>query len=250
MIKKIISKKGSHVGVVVSFVIFVTFLVFLYTIVQPATVREKDRQYLLDYLTLNLIGNSTIEMSTLIINVDEPIQSGKDCINLQSLDEETIPLELRDNLIFKNPDGESLSYTIQNINVIHLRTGEDFLGVITIYVSENFTGLIDDSIGGCDPDPYPVGYLKTFSEIFETKIYKLNESYYADYEGLKASLGIPEGTEFNFYIYDSMRSEPPIISAKIQEPPTDRSVFVEETPIQYADEEGNILFGFLVVEIW
>ena len=55
MIKKIISKKGSHVGVVVSFVIFVTFLVFLYTIVQPATVREKDRQYLLDYLTLNLI---------------------------------------------------------------------------------------------------------------------------------------------------------------------------------------------------
>ena len=43
MIKKIKSKKGSHVGVVVSFVIFVTFLIFLYTIIQPATVREKDR---------------------------------------------------------------------------------------------------------------------------------------------------------------------------------------------------------------
>ena len=247
---KAINKKGSHIGFVVSFVIFVTFLVFLYTIIQPVTVRERSREYILDYLTLNLIGNSTIELNTLIIEVIDPLQANKDCINLQSIGVDVIPLELRDNLVFKNPDGESLEYDIQNINVLHLRTGVGFLGIINVYASEEFTGLINENIGGCDPDPYPIGYLKTYDEIFEVKIVELSEAYYADYEALKITLGIPDGTEFNFYVYDSLRSEPPIISAEMQEPPTDRSVFVQETPIQYISEAGDTLFGFLVVEVW
>jgi len=249
MIKKIISKKGSHVGMVVSFVMFVTFLVFLYTIIQPVTVREKDKNYILDYIALNLLGNTTVEMSTLIINVDEPIQGDKDCINLQQIGINQIPLELRKNLIFKTPEGESLVYQDVNDNVIHVRTGNNFLGIIRVYASEEFSGLIE-SVGGCDPHAYPIGNLKFYSEMSEEKMYELNESYYTDYEGLKIELGIPEGTEFNFYIYDSQRSEPPIISADIQEPPTDRSVFVEETPIQYTNENGDTLFGFLKIEVW
>jgi len=247
MIKKIKSKKGSHVGVVVSFVIFVTFLIFLYTIIQPATVREKDRQYLLDYLTANLIGNSTGNMTTMVINVDNFVSSP--CINLQQISLDEIPVEMRDHLSFSIGDIE-LSYDLQNINTIHIEIpSEGFQGSIKVIYSEeiipNFANL-----NGCDPHSYPTGYVKTFSEIFETKMYELNESYYVNYEALKIALGIPEGTEFNFYIYDSQRNEPPIISAKIQEPPTDRSVFVEETPIQYADGDGNLLFGFLKVEIW
>ncbi len=246
---KIKNKKGSHVGVVVSFVIFVTFLVFLYLILQPSTARERDKQYILDYLTLNLIGNASMEISSLVIEVSEPLQANKDCINLQSIDEETIPLNLRDNLLFINPEGESLEYYPLNVNVIHLRTGENFLGLINVYVSEEFTGLINENIGGCDPNPYPVGNLKTYKEIFESKLFELNESYYLDYEGLKSYLGIPLGTEFNFYVYDLSRSEL-IISAEMYELPIDQSVFVEETPIQYVNDAGEPLFGFLVVKVW
>jgi len=251
MIKKIKNKKGSHVGVVVSFVIFVTFLIFLYTIIQPATVREKDRQYLLDYLTANLIGNSTGNMTTMIVNVVNPILAGKKCVNLQNIigeGEGEIPLYMINHLSF-TASGESFLYEESGQGLL-VNVGEGFQGIITITYSENLTPLPYVSVGGCDPHSYPTGYVKTFSEIFETKMYELNESYYVNYEALKIALGIPEGTEFNFYIYDSQRNEPPIISAKIQEPPTDRSVFVEETPIQYADGDGNLLFGFLKVEIW
>ena len=66
------NRKGSHVGVVVSFVVFVTFLVFLYLIIQPATIRERDKQYILDYLKLNLVSNSTIALikSPLILRLN------------------------------------------------------------------------------------------------------------------------------------------------------------------------------------
>jgi len=236
------------VGVVVSFVVFVTFLVFLYTIVQPVTVRERSRQYILDYLTLNLIGNSTGNMSTMIVNVEEPVEP-QSCLNLQQvINDDQIPEYMINNLVFKTSE-EIFTYGINNPN-IRVNTGNGFQGVITVIYSKDIVPLEYDGLLGCSPKNYPVGHVKSYSEIFETKMYELNETYYANYEGLKAELGIPEGTEFNFYIYDSQRSEPPIIKAEIQEPPTDRSVFIQETPIQYIDENGNTLFGFLKIIIW
>ena len=247
MIKKIISKKGSHVGVVISFVVFVTFLVFLYTIIQPATVREKDKSYILDYITLNLIGDSTGNITSLIIQIEGPIP--KTCVQLQNVPEETIPGDMWHNLVFRNPTGENLDYYLKQ-NKIYIYCGLNFDGIINTYYSEDTIGQENDALSkDCYPHENTFGYIKTFSEVFETKMYELNESYYTDYEALKIALGIPFGTEFNFYIYNSDRSEI-IISAKIQEPPTDRSVFVQETPIQYIDENGNKMFGFLKVEIW
>lgn len=246
MIKKIISKKGSHVGVVVSFVIFITFLIFLYTIIQPSTVREKDKSYILDYLTLNILGNSTGYITTLTVLIEDQVP--KECVKIQS-----IVSDIPDNedLVFKNQNGDTLTYAFSGEGFL-VEVGIGFNGYLKIYYSD----ILGSSLGTpyCPNGNTPITnveptLVKIFIEIFETKMYELNESYYEDYEGLKAYLGIPEGTEFNFYIYNSDRSEI-IISAKNYEPPTDRSVFVEETPIQYSDENGNKMFGFLKVEVW
>lgn len=246
MIKKIKNKKGSHVGVVVSFVVFVTFLVFLYIIIQPITVREKDKSYILDYITLNLMENSTGNTTTMTIFIEDSVP--KECIKIQS-----IVADIPDNedLLFKNNEGDTLTYAISGGGFL-VEVGTDFDGLLKIFYSDALgNSLGNPSCTGSTPitgvEPTLV---RTFSEIFETKMYELNETYYANYDGLKVELGVPEGTEFNFYIYDSQRSKPPIIKAEIQLPPTDRSVFVEETPIQYIDENGNTLFGFLVVKVW
>jgi len=245
MIKKIVNKKGSHVGVVVSFVIFVTFLIFLYTILQPATVRERDRQYILDYLTLNIIGNSSGEISTLIINVIEST-GAKNCINMQTIYPYIEGYE--NNLLIKNDSNFILSYSFNPSTDVWIETGEDFTGILKVYSGDEVVRSPESDATGCLPRLSSTGYVKSYSEIFESKIEDLNETYYADYEGLKVELGLSEGTEFNFYILDSLRNV--IISAEIQPPPTDRSVYVEETPIQYIDKNGNTLFGFLVVKIW
>jgi len=251
------NKKGSHVGVVVSFVIFVTFLVFLYVILHPVTAREREKQYILDYLILNILGESEGNLTTMIINVEYPVHHNKDCLNLnqillsegEPLEEGKIPFEMWGHLSFTS-NGTQYSYYIKNKNNLYVGVPPLFQGILTVVYSEDITPDPADDLSNCDPHAYPLGYIRTFSEIFETKIHELEEEYYDNYEGLKAFLGLPEDTNFNFYVYDSERNEPPIIECKIQEPPTTISVFVEETPIQYTDESGNKMFGFLIVEVW
>ena len=256
MIKKISrkNKKGSHVGVVVSFVIFITFLVFLYAILEPVTVRHRDKQYILDYLKFNLLGEATGNMTTMLLKVDEPV-GPQPCLNLQQIidgeepiEEGCIPEYMVNNLMFKTSE-EQFTYE-RNSGNLRVNTGTGFQGIITIIYSEDFEPLPYDGVPGCSPKSYRVGFVRTFSEVFGVKMLQLNETYYLDYKGLKAQLGIPEGTEFNFYVYDGARSEPPIISAEMYPVPTDTTVYVEETPIQYIDENGDTVFGFLLVKIW
>ena len=48
------NKKGSHVGMMLSFVIFVTFLVFLYSVLYPMVKIGQDKKLILDNLILEL----------------------------------------------------------------------------------------------------------------------------------------------------------------------------------------------------
>lgn len=239
------NKKGSHVGVVVSFVIFVTFLIFLYTMLQPITVKERGREYILDYLTLNLLGEATGNLTTMVIHIDEEVNPPFTCVQLQNFNQH-LDRSLWGNLLFNDPDGNEITYEERN-NKIYVNTGTGFSGILTVYYSENIIGE-QESMSPCSPHETNVGYIRSFSELFGTKMYELKDEYDLNYEGLKAHLGIPEGTEFNFYVLDGARK--PIISAEMYKIPTDRSVYVEETPIQYLNEDGNMIFGFLLVKIW
>ncbi len=49
------NKKGSHVGMMLSFVIFVTFLVFLYSVLSPVVKTEQDKKLVLDSLILEMV---------------------------------------------------------------------------------------------------------------------------------------------------------------------------------------------------
>ncbi len=238
------NKKGSHVGVVVSFVVFVTFLVFLYLIIQPATIQARDKQYILDYLKLNLAEDSTIEITSVTIEVEDT--GSKNCVNLQNIDEAIIPSELFGNLVFKNSSGDVLVYEIQGQG-IEVGTGTNYAGIITVYYSPDIIGE-QGSLGGCNPHSDPQGVIKTYTEITEEKLNALSNLYTFDYEGLKAMFGIPDDTDFNFYILNSEREV--VISAKNSEIPSNTNVFVEETPLQYMNGDGNVVFGFLKLEVW
>ena len=48
-------KKGSHVGIMLSFVIFVTFLVFLYSVIQPIIKTGQEKKISLDSLKIELV---------------------------------------------------------------------------------------------------------------------------------------------------------------------------------------------------
>ena len=63
--------KGSHVGMILSFVIFVGFLFFVFTILQPKLNFSGNKQDFLDYLELELIKNVSANFSIANININE-----------------------------------------------------------------------------------------------------------------------------------------------------------------------------------
>jgi len=241
-----LNKKGSHVGFVVSFVIFITFLIFLYAILQPTITRDRGKNYILGFLSFNFINSSSSEVTTMTINVEEPV-GPQSCINLQQIvDDDKIPEYMVDHLLFKT-DEETFTYQ-KNLPNIRVNTGNGFQGILNVYYSEKITPLPYDGVSGCSPKNYPLGVIKTYTEVFESNIEELYDSYYAEYGELKLQLGIPEGTEFSFILYDAERNI--IYEAKNEDPPETQSVYSEEIPIEYIDGEGQLKFGFLVITVW
>lgn len=50
------NKKGSHVGMMLSFVIFITFIVFLYSILQPLLTMRQNKEFALESLKIELVN--------------------------------------------------------------------------------------------------------------------------------------------------------------------------------------------------
>lgn len=246
------SRKGSHVGFIMSFLIFVTFVVFLFSILQPTIQKERTKNYVLDNLKLTLLENASSEVTSVSISIEEST-GNKFCARLNSVDEEAIPEEYRENLIIKNSSEDVLNYTLSGgENVIEIETGQYFTGTLTAYYSNTFSESETSVSGGCTPyspnDEYVVGTIKTYSESTESDFLELNETYYEDYENLKVSLGVPEGTEFSFSLLNSTRDE--IFTSEIESPPESINIYVSEVPTKYISEGGETEFGFLRIKVW
>lgn len=53
----ILNKKASHAGIMISFAIFVTFIIFLIIILDPAAKKPESKDKLVDFIELKLIEN-------------------------------------------------------------------------------------------------------------------------------------------------------------------------------------------------
>jgi len=239
-------KRGSHVGMVLSFVIFITFLVFLYSIIEPAVKTQGDKQALLDYLKRELIQNFSAEMASVTITVEKTIP--QNCIELENLVTE---LDIISTVIVKGETENILSNQISGNNLQIDREGiGDFF--FKIYQAEEFEELGGGTFSSCkllkygeSKKEYTIGLTRTDEYIFETKIIRLIDEYENNYEDLKDELKIPLGSEFGFsFRYDNET----IIGT--EEKNVSINIYSEEIPTQYIDGEANILPGFITVKVW
>ena len=63
------NKLGSHVGMIISFVIFITFIVFLYTVVKPAITTGEDKQTILSALEMQILENISANLTTATVQI-------------------------------------------------------------------------------------------------------------------------------------------------------------------------------------
>lgn len=241
-------KKGTHVGVVISFLIFVTFLTFLYTIVQPSIKTNTNEKNLLNYLEGELISEISIDLTSVSVGINGAILDTQDCLNLNDL---ITNAEITTNIIVKNNSGNTFdSYLIGSTGLLIDRkdSGTTFF---SIRISEEFPITPPDpgTFTSCedldDVNGYTIGAIRTEKYIFESKIVELKKEYETDYIGLKNKLKVSDENRFGFSFTYTNNT---VIKTKDVNVSID--VYVEEIPIQYIDKNASIVSGLLGIRIW
>ena len=229
-------KKGSHVGIVLSFVIFVTFLVFLYSVVEPMIRTQGNKQLVLDYLEAKLTEKCSANLTSVAITNSSPIQEYDDCLVINNT-----KLELKEFYsIVKDKDKKIVNSTSSEDLLKIAWNGETFFNV---YYSEEPFENFSTSNNNCVDSI--IESIKTKKYIFETKIIDLINEYKNNYKSLKEELMIPAGIEFSFsFTYNNET----IIKTKETEVST--SVYLKKIPIHYIDKKANILPGVMTIKVW
>tara|TARA_Y100000310_G_C20542534_1_gene744013 strand:- start:67 stop:801 length:735 start_codon:yes stop_codon:yes gene_type:complete len=232
--------KGSHVGVVLSFIIFVSFLVLLYpALIDPALDTGENKQALLEHLRTEITENISAELTT--ASVELTLSEGNNCIKLKNFLSST-GITSR-NIVKNDKEKNQASYVSGNFLKINRDSiNDDFFKVES---SQEFASVGDRA--GCveiAEEDYVVGLIRTKEYVFETKIISLVENYRTGYGSLKNELGLPSSTEFDFIFEQNNKTQ---IGVKEE---ISTEIYAEEIPVQYVNKEGGILLGKIIIRIW
>ena len=236
MIRKdlMMDKRGlSHVEMILSFVIFFSFLMFVYIYLVPHI------KIVPDYPSLNNAEKLIIkhvEMNVDFFSLALNVTKFKDCFSVDNFG------TLNWNVLVKNKDGETVSSQIAGILRISL-SGNFYY----IYFSEDFEASSDD-LNGCGKLDFTKGEYELGSKRSETwasfeKLKRLNESYNADYAGLKETLGIKQ--DFAFSLTSS--SGEVLIKADREKPV--KNVLAKES-VAKVYNKNNIENDVLTILVW
>ncbi len=238
------NKRGSHIGIVLSFVIFITFLTFAYIILEPEIIKKDNKESILDSLELNLLEKTFDELTSISVMVNKSLP--QECVEFVDFVTET---SINKRIKVKDERNSLRDARIVNDVDLHIsRESDDYF--FKIYNSDKFEEVGTDSLTGCgklrlDKGDYYVGSVIEKNITFESKIKSLLEDYETDYENLKNELNVPYDTEFGFSFKNS---EEVVNSTEVKNVSVD--VYAREIPIQYIDEEANTRMGVVKIWVW
>lgn len=234
-------KKASHVGLVLSFVIFITFIIFIYSITSPLTTVDRGKQDLLEFLKVELINEFSSDMTTetiLITNTEVP-----NCVKIDTEGESSMITIAKDE-----GTGEILESYFDGGEVEIKRNGATR---IKVYYSNKFINEKEEI--GCtakivEGDDFNFGLIRTLEYVFNNSIVNFSQyiSTPENYEAVKEKFNIPASDNFGFVFEDGDRN----VIVETQEKEVSTDIYVEEIPIQYVDNEANIKPGFLKIKVW
>ena len=231
-------KKGSHVGMMLSFVIFVTFIVFLYSVLQPIIKTGQNKESILNSLKTNIFNRLSSNLIEITLTANDAPQN---CIKLNGFLSE---IEINSKIIVKNQNKELLEFHISGDDLEIKRNDVENV-FFKIYHSEVFEDVQGTSTTPCNQRNYVIGLMNNKSYVSEKNITDFIESYNSDYESLKTELKLPERNEFGFSFINNTGTE---ITVGKENAMT--SIYAEKIPIYYIDEDANILLGFIIIKTW
>jgi hypothetical protein len=221
-------KRGTHIGIIASFSIFILFLVGLYFIMEPVLMQEKDKDLIIQYLELKLIQDFSGNLTTVLINpnITNCMSINYTIIGVNE-DINSIVKDKNNNIIDSEKHGSSLFIKNSTSSIIWI-----------YYAYANFSNTSGIS-GPCTTSR--IGSIRETKEIFEEKIINKTNNF----QEFKDNLNITPGTEFSFSFEMENGT---ILDARVIN--TTREIRVKEVPIQYYNNQANKSNGKLRIKVW
>jgi hypothetical protein len=249
------SKRGSHVGMMLSFVLFITFIMFIYAAIQPVVNTGEDKESMLGYIESKVLENVSSNLTIISLSISGT-NPANPCINLSNFFYIThAPLSNR--IIVKDDlDQEQTPYYVEDYfsNVMVNRTYSN-ITFLKFYISPEFDEVGNSPVA-CElieKEDYTISVISNSNNenVFLGELQRLVDFYNNEsdlcYQELKRQLSIPESSDFGVIFRLSNESE---ISA-VKEIPSKTNVYVKETPIRYVNENtAQIESGFIKIKIW
>lgn len=210
------NKRGSHISFIISFVLFVSFLIFFIGIIKPFEKTETGKGTLLKHLENEIIK----EVSDEVLVVSALEDTSSDC-------------------------SDSEINNLDITNYISQQKGN----LLKIYSSDEFP--TNNFPCTTAPPGYKIGLVRNEIYAIQSKFSELNNSYNDNYETLKTNFGIPEINDFEFSFLN-INKEVIIETSSKETPPTE--VLAELVPITYLDysdeDNAEIKNGYIKVVLW
>ena len=230
-------RKGTHVGVVISFVIFVTFIIFIYLAVQPK-IGVTSKKNLLEQIKNNIIDSVSVEVTSVSVLLFGTGSSAI-CVKLDGFFTDS---GMGQRIKVSNQAGQAIpNIKTEGTSLIVTKAAQDIF--LNIYESEEFNPISSGST--CPISDYNLGLIKTRSSILESEITSLIEKHDSDYSSLKETLGVPIGNEIAFSLAYNDDT-----TIKTIQPNVSISVFSDDVLIRYIKQNGVEESGLLNVKIW
>jgi len=225
---KKIGKKGSQVGMVLSFIIFVTSMFFIYLIVSPYIARESSKSNSFDLLKENVLANLTSDVWVFRVN-----GSLSGCIQME------IPVIISGAESVAFGEGSSISSSVSGGYIFV----EEGASRIKVYYSDLIV----------NPNPFlDAGCIETVPDstslekaITEKSIISLMDEFSANYNSLKEELNVFSSDDFDLYF---IYSNGTTIGEIRRDPSTE--VYAEELKIYYLSSGAQNEVGILRVKLW
>jgi len=234
--------KGSHVGVMISFMIFVAFILFIRVILEPAILTNQDKEPMLEFIENKIINETSFYVSTTTVSLPSSISDT--CLSINSFVDE---FNAYPGIVIKNQNGIIIPDSISSVDskTLYIKRNSVSENFFKIYSSDGFS-VSYESVS-CHAITEGTNYnsiTKKGVYLFEDKIVELINDY-ENYENFKSALNLPNNTDagISFEYEDGT-----IISTNETLPKT--NIFSREKSVEYIDENANIHSGKLKTRIW
>lgn len=241
LILKDVNKKGSHVGFVVSFVLFITFIVFVYAILSSRVDFGQEKANSLNYIKAEIMDRVSENLTSVSIAIGQ--QNPQSCIQLKDF---FLKTGMGDSFVARSDSGNVLRSGKSGSDLFLERNGNLFFRV---YGSEEFA-VSGGTLSNCQSlsegsQGYTLGLSRDSREVFESKVLKLSGNYTENYEALKKDMRIVQGDEFGFRFTYNNGTE-----IKTPEKNVTINIYVDRAAVQYIKTDAARESGFMDVFVW